>query len=88
MTEQRLQQIESKLDKIAETLIKLARVEERVAAIMEENRTLRANLADNTRKIQEVEKSQSSSRYVERLVWLITATIIGAYLTGKSIGAL
>jgi len=88
MTEQRLEKIENKLDQIAETLIKLARVEERVAAIMEENRTLRTNLADNTHKIQELEKGQTSSRYVERIVWLITATIIGGYLTGKSIGVL
>lgn len=89
--QQRLSRIEAKLDKLAETVVQLARVEERLVTVFN-----RVDLADVEiraleAKVDELEEvSQGRSHFysiIERLTWITATAFIGALFYMWKIGA-
>lgn len=80
--QQRLSRIEAKLDKLAETVVALARVEERLVTVF--NRVDRADREINTivAKVDELEEiTQSRGHFFsifERAVWITLTAAVGA----------
>lgn len=90
MTEQRLSSIEEKLntfeskfEQLADAIIKLTLIEERIAAVIEGNKDLRNAIKDNNHRIQSLERKAERSQIFEKITWLIITIAIGGYFAGK-----
>ena len=79
----RLETLEKKIDKLTEVVVTLARVEERVAQIIEENRSVRTRMKDFSNQVNTLEKEVASRRYMERFIWLIITICVAGYFGGK-----
>ncbi|MTI15128.1 hypothetical protein [Sansalvadorimonas verongulae] len=80
--QQRLDQIDSKLDKLSDAVTRLATIEERMVHQTTTLDSLNRKLEDSEKRIRRLE-SQASARgvvlaSVERFGWLILTTVIGA----------
>lgn len=82
MSEDRLSRIENKLDKLAEAVVSLARMEERMITLFnrmdkyeEEKKTLEGRVGD----IEDaVHSSTSKISFAERVFWVVTTAAIGS----------
>ena len=78
--ESRLNRIEAKLDKVAEALFSLARMEERMVSLFKRMDTYDDQQRDITKRVAELEKSESSQTtkvdWFERIMFIIAAAVI------------
>ena len=85
MTEDRLTRIEGKLDKLADAMTTLVRVEERMSAFNDRLGTIDARLAKHSDRLDIVEKladrSTQTIGFGERFFWVIAT--VGAGVAGK-----
>lgn len=77
----RLERIERKLDTMAEAIVTLARMEERMVTLFRRMDTYdqaQTTLAERVNKIERhVGTNGQALRFAERLFWIVTAGIIG-----------
>lgn len=75
--EERLDRIEKKLDTMAEAIVSLARMEERMVTLfkrMDNYDTNQSQMADRLRKIENnVGSNGQMLRFAERLFWIVMA---------------
>ena len=71
--EERLARIEQKVDKLADAITMLARIEERMAAQSEANNRFDSRLDSHDERLREIEKKQSAGAWIERGVWVFIA---------------
>ena len=83
----RLDRIESKIDKLSETVISLARAEEKLISLEKDKKFLMERMVRNEEKIDVVENKVDETsvtvRVINRLFWLImaagTAGVVGMF---------
>jgi hypothetical protein len=76
--DQRLNRIEAKLDTLADAVVSLARVEERMITLFKRMDAYDDSLRGQGARIGELEKKVYSSAWVERVIWVVVAAGIAA----------
>jgi len=75
--EKRLDRIEQKLDKMADAIVSLARMEERMTSLFRRMDTYDEDQRDLLDRVEAVERSTGSNgqtlRFVERLFWIVVS---------------
>lgn len=81
MSEDRLYRIENKLDKLAEAVVSLARMEERMVTLfnrMDNYEAKQAGLEGRVRDIETaVQSSNSRIGFAERIFWIVLSAAVG-----------
>ena len=84
-TESRLDRIETKIDKLADAMISLARAEEKIIALQDDHENMRERLNKLSVKLDEIQKAvDDNSRTVgiiNKVVYVAVAAAIGTYVT-------
>ena len=79
--EQRLEKIEIKLDRLADAVVSIARIEERVATVLKQNDRFFTRMDKIEQRLEEVEAqadvNSNTGRFIERFMWIIVAASIG-----------
>ena len=79
--EQRLEKIEGKLDRLADAVVSIARIEERVATVLKQNDRFFTRMDKIEQRLEEVEAqadiNSTAGRFIERFMWIIVAARIG-----------
>jgi len=90
-TQQRLDRIESKIDKLAEAIISLARAEEKLVQLENDKKFLMEKMVKFEERLLVVERNTSetasSLSFITRFFWIgmsaIGATVIGMWFSRK-----
>ena len=86
VSSERLNRIEDKIDKLAETVVSLARVEEKLLNLEKSNQcvisqlsTTRNDLAEVDTRITNLESSMSS---INKVIWYVVSAVVSALVFG------
>ena len=83
-TESRLDRIETKIDKLADAMISLARAEEKIIALQDDHENMRERMNKLSVKLDEIQKAvDDNSRTVSiinKIVYAAVVAIVGAYV--------
>jgi len=75
----RLDRIEQKIDKLAETVISLARAEEKLIALEGDKNFIMERMLKNEEKVENLEKKVDETsvtvRVINRLFWIVIAAV-------------
>ena len=90
-TQQRLDRIESKIDKLAEAIISLARAEEKLIQLENDKKFLMEKMVKFEERLLQLERNTSetasSLSFISRFFWIgmsaIGATVIGMWFSRK-----
>ena len=90
-TQQRLDRIESKIDKLAEAIISLARAEEKLVQLENDKKFLMEKMVKFEERLLQLERNTSetasSLSFISRFFWIgmsaIGATVIGMWFSRK-----
>jgi hypothetical protein len=90
-TQQRLDRIESKIDKLAEAIISLARAEEKLIQLENDKKFLMEKMLKFEERLLQVERNTSETAsglsFINRFFWIgmsaIGATVIGMWFARK-----
>ena len=78
---QRLDRIEAKIDKLAETVVQMARVEEKLVSIEADKKLLIDKMMKLEERIEFTEKKINESavtiRVINRLFWIVITALVG-----------
>jgi len=84
-TDTRLDRIESKLDKLADAMISIARAEEKIEAMSEEHEKQYERINRLSVKIDEIERivldNQRTVNLISKLFWVVVVAATGAIAT-------
>jgi RecA/RadA recombinase len=84
-TEERMDRIESKIDKLSEVLVQMARVEERILNGEEQHKEIRSDIRKLNDKVDEMEKvvqkNQITVNIINRISWIIITGVVGGFGT-------
>ena len=76
----RLDRIEAKIDKLSETVISLARAEEKLISLENDKKFLMERMVKNEEKIDIVEKKVDETsvtvRVINRLFWIVIVAVV------------
>ena len=79
--ERRLERVEEKLDKLAEAIVSIARIEERVNTVLKNNDRFFVRLDKLEARMEKVEKktslNQKSLGSAERFIWVLISAGVG-----------
>ena len=79
--ERRLERVEEKLDKLAEAIVSIARIEERVNTVLKNNDRFFIRLDKLEARMEKVEKktslNQKSLGSAERFIWVLISAGVG-----------
>ena len=79
--EQRLEKIEEKLDRLADAVVSIARIEERVATVLRQNDRFFIRMDKIEQRLEDVESqsdvNSNTGRFIERFMWSVVAAGIG-----------
>lgn len=82
---ERMDRIESKIDKLSEVLVQMARVEERLLNQEEDHKYIRKKINDLDEKVSEMEKvvqkNQITVNIINRISWIIITGVVGGFGT-------
>ena len=80
----RLERIEDKVDRLAQSLIAVARVEERIATMFSTQAEVNKRLGKHSDRLDEVEdglaKTAGVGRVAERVFWVVVTAGVAAYM--------
>jgi len=83
--EDRMDRIESKIDKLSEVLVQMARVEERILNGEEQHKEIRSDIRKLNDKVDEMEKvvqkNQITVNIINRISWIIITGVVGGFGT-------
>jgi hypothetical protein len=86
MTEDRLSRIETKLDQMAEAIVSLARMEERMVTLFKRMDNYDTNQSQLSERVRKVENSVGSNgqvlRFAERLFWIVASASVAYMFAG------
>lgn len=90
MSDDRLDRIEKKLDTMAEAIVSLARMEERMVTLFKRMDSYDTEQSDLEKRISEIEKSVGTNgqtlRFAERLFWIVAAGGVGWIFANTGVG--
>ena len=79
--EQRLEKIEEKLDRLADAVVSIARIEERVATVLKQNDRFFIRMDKMEERVDAVENNSNintrSFSFVERFLWVCVSSGVG-----------
>ena len=79
--EQSLEKIEEKLDRLADAVVSIARIEERVATVLRQNDRFFIRMDKIEQRLDDVEAqsdvNSNTGRFIERFMWIVVAAGIG-----------
>ena len=82
---ERMDRIESKIDKLSEVLVQMARVEERLLNQEDDHKQLRKDISSLSDKVGEMEKvvqkNQITVNIINRISWIIITGVVGGFGT-------
>jgi len=82
---ERMDRIETKIDKLSEVLVQMARVEERLVNQEEDHKVLRKDICNLYDKVSEMEKvvqkNQITVNIINRISWIIITGVVGGFGT-------
>jgi len=82
---ERMDRIESKIDKLSEVLVQMARVEERLLNQEEDHKYIRKKINDLDEKVSEMEKvvqkNQITVNIINKISWIIITGVVGGFGT-------
>ena len=82
---ERMDRIESKIDKLSEVLVQMARVEERLLNQEEDHKHLRKDISNLSDKVSDMEKivqkNQITVNIINRISWIIITGVGGGFGT-------
>ena len=82
---ERMDRIESKIDKLSEVLVQMARVEERLLNQEDDHKQLRKDISNLSDKVGEMEKvvqkNQITVNIINRISWIIITGVVGGFGT-------
>jgi ATP-dependent protease Clp ATPase subunit len=82
---ERMDRIETKIDKLSEVLVQMARVEERLVNQEEDHKVLRKDIYNLYDKVSEMEKvvqkNQITVNIINRISWIIITGVVGGFGT-------
>jgi len=82
---ERMDRIETKIDKLSEVLVQMARVEERLVNQEEDHKVLRKDIYNLYDKVSEMEKvvqkNQINVNIINRISWIIITGVVGGFGT-------
>ena len=82
---ERMDRIESKIDKLSEVLVQMARVEERLLNQEDDHKQLRKDISDLSDKVSEMEKvvqkNQITVNIINKISWIIITGVVGGFGT-------
>ena len=88
--EQRLEKIEIKLDRLADAVVSIARIEERVATVLKQNDRFFTRMDKIEQRLDDVEAqsdvNSNTGRFIERFMWIVVAAAIGLLVYFVRIG--
>lgn len=80
--DKRLDRIEEKIDRLSETVISLARAEEKLVMLEDDRKTINERLNKHSDRIDGVEgkvdETAVTIKVVNRLFWIILTAVVGA----------
>lgn len=80
-----MDRIETKIDKLSEVLVQMARVEERLVNQEEDHKVLRKDIYNLYDKVSEMEKivqkNQITVNIINRISWIIITGVVGGFGT-------
>ena len=80
-----MDRIESKIDKLSEVLVQMARVEERLLNQEEDHKHLRKDISNLSDKVSDMEKivqkNQTTVNIINRVSWIIITGVVGGFGT-------
>ena len=83
-TESRLDIIETKIDKLADAMISLARAEEKIIALQDDHENMRERLNKLSVKLDEIQKTVDDNTrtvsIINKIVYAAVVAAIGAYV--------
>jgi hypothetical protein len=74
--DKRLERIESKVDRMSEAIVSLARMEERMITLFKRMDTYDEQQNKIIQKMQDIEVKQASTVWIERVMWVGVAALI------------
>ena len=83
-TESRLDRIETKIDKLADAMISLARAEEKIIALQDDHENMRERLNKFSVKLDEIQKTVDDNTrtvsIINKIVYAAVVAAVGAYV--------
>jgi len=87
MSEDRLERMEKKLDNLADALVSLVRMEERMVTLFRRMDSYDENQREIGKRIGTLEHSTNNNgqmlRFVERLFWIVATAAVGYFFVSK-----
>lgn len=81
-TGSRLNRIEEKVDKLAETMVSLARAEEKIGSLMDDHQKMYERLNRFSQKLDEIEKKVDDNHrtvcVINKLFWITIVAVTGS----------
>ena len=88
--DQRLEKIEQKIDRLADAVVSIARIEERVATVLRQNDRFFIRMDKIEQRLDDVEAqsdvNSNTGRFIERFMWIVVAAAIGLLVYFVRIG--
>lgn len=79
-TQVRLDRIETKLDKMADAIISVARSEEKISTLMKDHEKMHERLNRFSQKLDDIEKKVEDNtrtvNLINKLFWIVTAALV------------
>lgn len=79
--EDRLGRLENKIDKLAEAVVSLARVEEQLITVFKNQTHMEQRIESIDSKVDGLAESMAEARTMERLIWVVVVAAVGAAFT-------
>ena len=81
LQDQRLEKIEQKIDRLADAVVSIARIEERVATVLKQNDRFFIRMDKMEERVDAVENNSNlntrSFSFVERFLWVCVSSGVG-----------
>ena len=87
MSEDRLERMEKKLDNLADALVSLVRMEERMVTLFRRMDSYDENQREMGKRIGTLERNTNNNgqllRFAERMFWIIATAAVGYFFVNK-----
>jgi chromosome segregation ATPase len=81
----RLDRIEEKLDKLTDAMVAMARAEEKIVSLQEDQNNMFERINRHSEKLDAIQKTVDDNHrticIINRVFWVVTVTVIGSIIT-------
>jgi chlorite dismutase len=88
-TAKRLDRIETKLDQLTDAMIAMARAEEKIIGLQEDQQTMFERINRHSEKLDQIQKTVDDNHrticVINKVFWVITVTVIGSIIAQSGV---